>query len=254
MLSANLWGFFFGAAAPDEPKAYFAYQPSARNGRILMLLPDHTAAHLSRLRADLEAFVRDRVAPDPSLNQVKLRFVGGEAGLYLAISDVTQQLNRLNLVLVLSAIFVLGALLGRSFLAGGIFVVLAIAANFLGFAYLNHNAIGLTTDTISVISLAIGLGLCFAVYLLSDIQEAAANADLDDAVRSALRGPGRWIISTFVVMVAGLIPWAWSPLLFQNEMSQILILLMITNLIAAMLLLPALIVWLRPRFVTRARN
>ncbi|MGH7840599.1 MAG: efflux RND transporter permease subunit [Candidatus Binataceae bacterium] len=255
MLSANLWGFFFGAAAPDEPKTYFAYQPSARNGRILMLLPDHTAARLSRLRSDLDNFVRDRVTPDHALNQVKLRYLGGEAGLYLAINDTTRRLNSLNLALVLSAIFVLGAIMARSLLDGRFLVLIAIAANFLGFAYLNHEAIGLTTDTISVISLGMGLGLCFAVYLLAGIQEGAATGlALDDAVRAAIHGPGRWVISTFLVMVAGLAPWAFSPLLFQNEMSLILILLMITNLIAAMLILPAWLVWAHPRFLTRARN
>jgi len=251
MLSANLWGFFFGAAAPDEPKAYFAYQPSARNGRILMLLPDHTAARLNRLRADLDTFVRERVTPDHGLNQVKLLYLGGEAGLYLAINDVTQRLNLLNLALVLSAIFILGAIMARSFLAGALLVLIAMAANFLGFAYLNQNAIGLTTDTISVISLGMGLGLCFAVYLLAGIQDAmAAGLELDDAVRYAIHGAGRWVIATFLVIVAGLAPWALSPLLFQNEMSLILILLMVTNLLAAMLILPALIAWMRPHFLT----
>src|SRR5579863_2294122 len=108
-----------------------------------------------------------------------------------------------------------GAIMARSFLAGALLVLIAMAANFLGFAYLNQNAIGLTTDTISVISLGMGLGLCFAVYLLAGIQDAmAAGLELDDAVRYAIHGAGRWVIATFLVIVAGLAPWALSPLLF----------------------------------------
>lgn len=252
MLSANLWGFFFGAAAPDEPKAYFAYQPSARNGRILMLLPDHTAARLTRLRADLDSFVQARVASDPGLDKVKLLYIGGEAGLYLAINDVIARLNLMNLLLVLAGIFVAGVILTASPIAGAMLALIAVMANLPGFAYLNYQVIGLTVDTISVISIGMGLGMCFAVYVLAGIREfAAGGPSLADAVRSALLGPGRWVFGTFVVIVAGLAPWAVSPLLFQNEMSLILILLMVSNLIGGMLILPALIMWLRPRFLTR---
>ena len=40
-----------------------------------------------------------------------LRYIGGEAGLYLAIDDVTAGLNHRNLILVLAAILVIGAVL-----------------------------------------------------------------------------------------------------------------------------------------------
>src|SRR5579883_273571 len=109
-LSAALWGFFFGASAPDEPKAYFAHEPSARSASVRILLPDHTTARLNKLRADLDAFVRERVASDPELKGVTLRYVGGEAGLYQAIDDVTPGLNLRNLGLTLGAIFVAGSL------------------------------------------------------------------------------------------------------------------------------------------------
>ena len=51
-------------------------------------------------------------------------------------------------------------------------------------------------------------------------------------------------------MVGGILPWAFSPLLFHNEMSLLLIFLMGTNI----LILPAYIAWRRPNFVTRYRT
>ena len=77
-LAANLWGFFFAAAAPDEPQTYFAYVPEINNTCIRLLLPNHTSARLSRLSNDLDTFVRDRVTADPALNQIKVRYLGGE--------------------------------------------------------------------------------------------------------------------------------------------------------------------------------
>jgi uncharacterized protein len=253
MLSGTLWNFFFGSAAPDEPKAYFAFEPSARNASIRLLLPDHTSARLQRLRADLDTFTRERITPDPDLTQVKARYVGGEAGLYLAIDDVTASLNSRNLLCVLAAIFIVGAVLFYSPLAGALLVLLALMANTIGFAYMDYRVIGLTVDTIPVISLGIGLGLSFAVYVLARIgEEGARGLPIDDAIRSALGKTSPAVLGSFIVIIGGLIPWVFSPMLFQNEMSLILILLMVTNLIAGMLILPALIAWLRPRFVSRS--
>ena len=52
-------------------------------------------------------------------------------------------------------------------------------------------------------------------------------------------------------MIGGILPWAFSPLLFHNEMSVLLIFLMGTNMIAGVLILPAFIAWRRPRFIAR---
>ena len=55
-------------------------------------------------------------------------------------------------------------------------------------------------------------------------------------------------------MVGGILPWTFSPLLFHNEMSLLLIFLMGTNMIAGVLILPAYIAWRQPAFVTRYRS
>ena len=44
-------------------------------------------------------------------------------------------------------------------------------------------------------------------------------------------------------------PWVFSPVLFHNEMSVLLIILMLTNVIVGLLILPAYIAWARPRFI-----
>jgi len=74
---------------------------------------------------------------------------------------------------------------------------------------------------------------------------------LNAAVTTALRTTGAWVFATYVVMVGGMLPWVFSPLLFHNEMSVLLILLISANMIAGLLILPAVIAWTRPRFITR---
>jgi hypothetical protein len=251
-LSASLWGFFFAASAPGEAESYFAISQSMKNSCIRVLLADHTYARLKKLRADIDYFIKERVQKDPGLNQVKIRYLGGEAGLYLASNDVIGHLNVLNISLTLIAIGIACALAFRSIIAGVLFAISCVAANFIAFVYMNLNDIGLTVDTLPVISLGIGLGVDYGIYTTMSIrEEVMGGLSLNDAIAKGLRTTGVWVFSTFAVMVGGIFAWVFSPLLFHSEMSLLLILLMTTNLIAGLLLLPALIAWRRPRFITR---
>ena len=251
-LSSTLWFFFFGASAPDEPQSFFAYSPSMVNACVRVLLADHTYARLTKLRADLDSFTRERLATDPDLKDVKLRYLGGEAGLYLATDDVVSRLNVVNISLTLLAIFLCCAAVFRSAVAGLLFVVAGAAANFVAFIYMNSHMIGLTADTIVLITLGIGLGISYGIYTVARIRdEVREGSSLTEAVTVSLRTTGAWVFATFAVMVGGILPWVFSPLLFQNEMSVLLIILMSVNVVMGLLVLPALIAWLRPHFITR---
>jgi uncharacterized protein len=251
-LSASLWGFFFAASAPGEAESYFAIAQSMKNSCIRVMLPDHTYARLKRLRQDLNLFIRERVTADPGLGQVKLRYLGGEAGLYLATDDVIGRLNVVNLSLTLMAIGLACAIAFRSLVAGVLFALSCIAANFVAFAYMNLQNIGLTVDTLPVISLGIGLGVDYGIYTVARIRdELVGGLTLNDAIVTGLRSTGAWVFCTFAVMVGGILAWVFSPLLFHSEMSILLILLMGANMLVGLLILPALIALRRPRFLTR---
>jgi uncharacterized protein len=251
-LSGTLWFFFFSGSAPDEVYTFFGHYPAVTSMSIRLLLSDHTYARLQRLGADVDTFVKDRVAHDARLSKVTVRYLGGDAGLYLAADNVVGRLNSVNLALALGVIFLASALIFVSATAGVLFVIAAVMANFIAFLYMDYRLIGLTIDTIPVISLGIGLGINYAIYTVARIRdEVASGARLDAAITTALSTTGRWVFATFAVMVGGMLPWVFSPLLFHNEMSVLLILLMVANLIVGLWILPGYIAWWRPRFVTR---
>jgi predicted RND superfamily exporter protein len=251
-LSGTLWFFFFSGSAPDEVYTFFGRYPAVTSMSIRLLLADHTYGRLQRLRADLDTFVKDRVVDDPDLRNVKVLYVGGDAGLYLASDIVVRRLNSVNLALALGVIFLTSALILASPMAGILFVTAAVMANFGAFPYMNYQVIGLTIDTIPVISLGIGLGVNYAIYTVARIRdEVAAGAELDSAITTALHTTGGWVFATFAVMLGGMVPWVFSPLLFHNEMSVLLILLMVANLVVGLFIVPGYIAWQRPGFITR---
>src|SRR5581483_11718391 len=134
----------------------------------------------------------------------------------------------------------------------GAVIVSCMMANFGAFVYMNLRGIGLTVDTIPIISLGIGLGVDYGIYTIARIRdEVVGGRSLDEAIVTALRTTGGAVFCTFAVMVGGILPWAFSPVLFHNEMSLLLIFLMATNMIAGVLILPCFIAWRRPAFICR---
>jgi predicted RND superfamily exporter protein len=251
-LGGNLWYMFFAGTAPGEIERFFAFSPKMTSSCIRVLLPDHTYSRLNNLRDDIRSFVNHRVVGDPALSKVKMSYLGGAAGLFLAANDVLKTLDFVNITFVLLVIYVCCAFTFRSMVAGVLFIVSCVMANFGAFVYMNARGIGLTIDTIPVISLGIGLGVDYGIYTVARIEDEVINgATIDEAVATALRTTGAAVFSTFAVMIGGIVPWAFSPLLFHNEMSVLLIFLMGTNMIAGVLILPAFIAWKRPRFIAR---
>src|SRR6266852_5788579 len=251
-LGGNLWFMFLGGTAPGEMQRFFAYSPHMTSSCIRVLLPDHTYDRLNKLRDDIKAFVAERVAKDPELSKVTLQYLGGESGLYLAANDVLKQLDFINITFVLLVIYLCCSFTFRSPIAGALFIVSCIMANFGAFVYMNSRDIGLTIDTIPVISLGIGLGVDYGIYTVARIRdEVIGGATIEEAITTALHTTGAAVFSTFAVMVGGILPWAFSPLLFHNEMSVLLVFLMGTNMIAGVLILPAFIAWQRPKFIAR---
>jgi predicted RND superfamily exporter protein len=243
---------FFAGTAPGEIERFFAFSPKMTSSCIRVLLPDHTYSRLNNLRDDIRSFVNHRVVGDPALSKVKMSYLGGAAGLFLAANDVLKTLDFVNITFVLLVIYVCCAFTFRSMVAGVLFIVSCVMANFGAFVYMNARGIGLTIDTIPVISLGIGLGVDYGIYTVARIEDEVINgATIDEAVATALRTTGAAVFSTFAVMIGGIVPWAFSPLLFHNEMSVLLIFLMGTNMIAGVLILPAFIAWKRPRFIAR---
>jgi len=248
-MSGNLWFLYLNGSAPGELERFISTRLS-NDTCIRVLLRDHTYDTLNRIRDEITQFVNQRVTPDPNLSNVKVKYLAGIAGLYLAANDVLKQLDFLNITFVLAVVwlFCVGAF--RSFVAGFMFLLACVLANFGAFIYMNLRGIGLTIDTIPVISLGIGLGVDYGIYTVSRIRdEVMAGMEVDDAIVLALSTTGVAVFNTFLVMIGGIFPWIFSPLLFHTQMSTLLIFLMGTNMIAGCIILPCYLSWARPKFV-----
>jgi uncharacterized protein len=248
-VSGNLWFLYLNGSAPGELERYISGRAN-NDTCIRVLLRDHTYGTLNDIRDRIQTFVDQRVTPDKNLDKVHVDYLAGIAGLYLAANDVLKKLDFLNITFVLAVVWIFCVFSFRSFVAGFMFLFACVLANFGAFIYMNIRGIGLTIDTIPVISLGIGLGVDYGIYTVSRIRdEVMGGMEVDDAVVLALKTTGVAVFNTFLVMIGGIFPWIFSPLLFHSQMSTLLIFLMGTNMIAGCIVLPCYLSWARPKFV-----
>ena len=95
----------------------------------------------------------------------------------------------------------------------------------------------------------------YAIYMLDRMREEVRHRSIDDAVRVALSTTGAAVLFTAVTVVAGIFYWIpGSSLRFNSEMAMLLSLLMISNMIGAISLLPLLVKTFKPSFVMKTHE
>jgi len=111
--------------------------------------------------------------------------------------------------------------------------------------------VGLNINTLPVQSVGVGIGVDYAIYIVDRIrQEVTDTADIDEAVRRAVRTTGMAVTFTATTIVGGIFLWGFSNLRFQAEMAQLLTILMVINMLGAITVVPAFYSILRPKVAT----
>ena len=180
------------------------------------------------------------------------RFAGGIIGTTAAANQEVQQSELLQTLLIMVVVMTSVMITYRSITAALlVFVVLALAV-LINRAYMGFRGIGLNVNTLPVTAVGIGIGVDYAIYMLDRIREEVRHRDIDDAVRVALSTTGAAVLFTAVTVVAGIFYWIpGSSLRFNSEMAMLLSLLMVSNMIGAISLLPLLVKVFKPSFVMK---
>jgi predicted RND superfamily exporter protein len=249
--AGNLWYLYLAGTAPGDME-HFISNTEAKETCIRVMLRNHTAPTLNRVQAEIGAFLIFYAGGKPAYNRVRVSYMAGLAGLYAAANDVLYRVTMVNIGLVLACVFIFCTALFGSWLAGFLFVFSCVLANFTAFIYMYLCGIQLTIDSVPVISLAIGLGIDYGISTVSCMRaEVMAGHQLDDAIRLALKSAGESVLSTFCVMIGGILPWVFSPAQFHHHMGMLLSILLATNVLAGVWIIPAFISWTGPGFITR---
>ncbi len=178
----------------------------------------------------------------------------GNVGVMAATNEEVQRLERRVLLYVYVAI-VLCVLLSFFDLASLLSILLPlVVVSFLAYALMAVAGIGMKVATLPVVSLAVGIGVDYGIYLYATLAEAVRSGlPLREALYRTYRVTGQAVVFTGLALGLGVATWLWSGLQFQRDMGLLLVFTFVANLFGAILVLPAIASFLlRPRPVSAA--
>ncbi len=217
---------------------------------LMVYLKDHKAETLRHAVGEIGGFI----AANPS-DQIVFRLAGGNAGVAEATNEAVERAEIQMLLSLYGAIALMVYLsFHRSWRATLCVLVPLAIVSILCNALMPLLGIGLKVSTLPVITLGVGVGVDYGIYLCDRVMhELDAGRSLREAMYQAMLERGTAIVFTGVTMAVGVGTWLFAPLKFQADMGVLLVFMFLVNVVGAMLLLPALAYWLELGPSRRAR-
>ncbi len=203
---------------------------------VIAYLADHKAETLERVVQSASAFAAANSTPDR-----QFLLAAGSAGIEAATNIVVRDANHRMLLYVYAAVIVLCFITFRSWRAVLVAVLPLVLTSILCEALMVVLGMGVKVATLPVIALGVGIGVDYALYLLSvQLAQQRAGASLGEAYSHALQFTGKVVALVGVTLAAGVVCWAWSPIKFQADMGILLTFMFTLNMVGALVLVPAL--------------
>lgn len=207
---------------------------------ISLYTSDHQAPTISALVKDVQRFAQE--AADSGV-----RFVMGLGNLAVmaATNEVVAAADPWVNAALFSSVAVLCLLAFRSWRMTLCIILPLALVTILCNAVMTLLGIGVKVNTLPVVALGVGVGVDYGIYLFERIRHALHHGcGLQEAMLTALRERGAASTFTAVTMTLSVLTWMGSSLQFQSDMGVLLAFMFLVNLLGAILLAPALAVFL----------
>jgi len=199
---------------------------------------------------ELENKVLEELASDGEVTAEKLRFrlATGNVGVMAATNEDIAAAEKPMLALVFGSIIILCLVTYRTILGTLCIVLPLVVVSTLAEALMATYGIGLKVNTLPVVALGVGIGVDYGIYIYNKLDIYLKEGyDLREAYYRTLRLTGRAVIFTGFTLAAGVGTWMFSALQFQADMGILLSFIFLANMVAAIVVLPALVRWLMMR-------
>ena len=233
-------------AMSGEPGDFDTYVDYGyRLANVTVYLKSDSSADFQALAGRIERFAAARFGPDVKVS------IGGGLAEGAALNEVMVKGKILNIVQIAAVVFVVASLLFRSLAAGALVLLPLAMAVVATFGLIGWAGIPLNVSTSLISAMAVGIGADYAIYLIYRIREELATGSQPvAAVRRVLATAGKAVLLVALAVSAG---YGVLLLSIGFHIHQWLALLiaaaMLVSAIAALLLIPALVLTLRPRFI-----
>jgi predicted RND superfamily exporter protein len=232
------------AAGPNGLTAFV--DADYRQTMIRALSKTDTASFSRDLLRRLEEFRDEHFAGLP----VTVGIAGGTLGIQTALNDVVVAEKVRNMFQVSLIIFFLCSLLLRSFVGGLFVLVPLLVAVALNFGLMGWSETWLDMATATITAMGISIGADFAIYLIFRIREELAVGDEpEEAIRRSLRTSGKAIFFVSSAVALGYMVLPLSGFSIWIRLGLLTSVIVAASAVAALILIPALALLFRPRFL-----
>jgi predicted RND superfamily exporter protein len=176
--------------------------------------------------------------------------MGGSLPQLIALNDVIVRDKFRNMAQMALVVFLLGALILRSFV-GGLFVVTPLFAVMLAnFGLMGWLRTPLDITAMTTAAMAIGIGADYEIYLLFRFrEELARTGSVIEATRTSMLTSGKAILLVAISIVSGYAVLQTSDFAFYNQLSNMVTATMAISAFFALFFLRALMMIFKPKFI-----
>ena len=198
---------------------------------------DARARKLQKAAEDAAAAYQDQAAMNCPAH---FAIGSGNIGVMAAANEVVQA-KELVTVLAVYAVIVLLVLLSYRSPAGLLAICIPLfMVSIFANALMALFGIGLKVATLPVVSLAVGVGVDYGIYIYDVLQDKVRHGlGLREAYFQTLHQTGKAVIFTGLCLAGGVAAWLFSDLQFQRDMGRLLMFMFVANMLGAVLLCPA---------------
>ncbi|SEL07545.1 hypothetical protein SAMN05216262_105142 [Colwellia chukchiensis] len=210
---------------------------------VILFLEDHKAETINRV-----VDAAKQVASELENDTLAFKLASGPVGVMAATNEAVEAAQIPMMLYVYGAVIALCLLSFRSLRATIAVVLPLYVVSTLAQWLMTELNIGLTVSTLPVIALGVGIGVDYGIYILSTMSvKLRHGASVQSAYFDALKERGSAVLITGITLAIGVSTWFFSDLKFQVDMGILLTFMFLVNMIAAVLVLPAIAAFLWPQ-------
>ena len=228
---------------PGDFDSYVDYDYQIAN-MVVFSHSDSTVDMLA-LWKSVKEFAKDKFPPNIKLN------VGGSVAQSAAITEVIVKDKILNVIQIASVVFLIAAVVFRSFAAGILVITPLLLSVLVNMGLLGILGLKLNIPVALTSALAIGIGADYAIYMLFRLREELALGTQESAAfRKVLRTAGKACLFVASAVAGGYAVQAFSRGYYPHTWNALLIgTAMLVSVTAALTVMPALVLKFRPKFI-----
>lgn len=214
--------------------------------RMLIEIRSYDTAVIADIIDDIDEYAKGHFADDIAVENT------GLAEMTKVLTDMVTSSQINSLLSALIAVLIIVAIAYHSPIAG-LFGIIPLSLSILiNFGIMGLTGINLDMVTALIASIAIGVGVDYTIHFLSCYAaERKLSSDLNEVTRNTVLSTGKAIITNAVSVGLGFAVLTLSEFVVLRYIGILVAIIMITSSLAALTVLPALLNWLKPKFITK---